>query len=727
MDDEDFSEYGIAPKMVKAKDQFQSTSDSFAGFRENLNSATEAKLDDVLKKMITLKSVSIGIRILKRMKKHAVQKMSKDNYLDNCRVFPLQFDESELKALFLNPKRNFYGLGFTGLKTNLKFTHSRVEETSAELNAVMKDGKKLKIQGEAFGFGALDEDDGFETEVYTFDDLSKYDYQLGGKGDKTSANLLSSILSDTHLMDDFKKSEEFYADFDENKNRNIINVPANWRPRPPVCSSKKRKSRWDDSKKEESSDHKIKKEENFKKLNAIQRAEILGECDASLEREEINMKLNKIKEENLNSIKVKEENKVDELLKEEKESSLPVFKKPLTGYFASKFVQSDEVSISDLKPGLNKVENLPNLTTNQAKPLELKEETKSFVGKSNREIYQWNPHKLVCKRFNVAFPKSNSQFPDIVGVLTMIQSKDGQKVDSVLPSSFTSKSAVISQSSKPNKPTQNEPIKKVEEEKIEEFKKPDMSLFKAVFDLSEEESDIDDLDDIEDINENDNKDKLDNRPEKVEEPIKEVKPDESSKEAPRILFNKAFIKKSDVTNNSNATNSSSLSKESKPEKSKVSLNLFENEDDLGSEDEDLNLPVIKKPIKPIKESQKVEEPSKRQAFDCEKPKELVKLKEEKLDLSKDDSSKFLDQKNYNEERFNKSKDKNLRMKRNVSDSDSDDDVRIECDKIDNFIDDIANEIIEPNSSHKSSHKKKRKKHKEHKKHKKKKHKSDKSD
>ena len=84
MDDEDFSEYGIAPKQVQTKKEFVSKIElGFAGLRGDLQSSSAndadstTTLNDVLKDVITLKSVSIGIQILKRMKKNAIKKIIK--------------------------------------------------------------------------------------------------------------------------------------------------------------------------------------------------------------------------------------------------------------------------------------------------------------------------------------------------------------------------------------------------------------------------------------------------------------------------------------------------------------------------------------------------------------------------------------------------------------------------------------------------------------------------
>lgn len=681
----DFSEFGIAPKKVKAKDEFFSTTDSFAGFRENLSKVST--IDDVLKDVITLKSVSIGIKILKRMKKNAAQKLSKHNYINDDRIFPLEFDENELKSYFLNPKKNLNGLGYKGLKSNLNFnTDCRFEsDQNPELSTVMKDGKKLKITGEAFGYGALDEDDGYEAEVYSFDDLSKYDYTLGKCGNRqqnqTTGRLYNSILSDTNLMDDFHKSDEHFLDFKLQDDKKKIIVPSYWKPKPPIRTKKVQKSRWDnqadikDTSKEDNSNSRFKKS-----LNAIQRADLLGESTDSLEREEIESKLNKIKEEQIKSI----EEQV--IFKEER------LKRPLSGFFAHKFVQSEVNQIDALKPGLTKVENLPQTIKQDVK---INVESKSFVGKSDREIFQWHPHKLICKRFNVPHPYP--QFPDVVGILVMNKLK--QNTDSFLSSS------VKPASSK----SQSVPIKQeIISEVIEEFKKPDMNLFKAVFDLSDDDDDDDgELSDIEEIVEEIKEEEKNSKSIK-ELPINNLNDSKNDltdnskdlSDRPRIVFNKSFVKKSD-------TSKLDLKEESTKLKSstKTTFDLFEDEIELNDE-EGINLLNLK-----MKKSSndKIEHCSIKSETDQEKSKEQFK------EIIKDDKIKHTDEIVKDKVEF-KTKDNNL-IKQDKIKKEVNIPIISDSDSSNNDLDDMVNEIVKS-----SSHKKKRKKHKEHKKHKRKKHK-----
>lgn len=680
MDNEDFGEFGIAPRQVKAKEEFFSTTQSFAGFRENIDRQAST-IDDVIKDVISLKSTSIGVRILKRMKRNAIQRLSKDGYMNADQIFPLEFDENDLKSFFLNPKKNLNGLGYKGLTTNVNFSSdARLEQTKSEFSTLMKDGKKLKISGEAFGYGALndDEDDGYEAEIYTFDDLSKYDYTIGGNKQSKSGNLLSSILSDSHLMDDFRKSDEHVLD---KINRNVIKVPSMWTPRPPIrtTANKKRKSRWESN--EEEDKPKLDESRKYRKLDAAKRAEILGESASSLEREAIELKLKQVKEEQhvkSTSEEPKQEETADRL------------KKPLIGYFAQKFTQSTNTPLDDYKPGLTKIENLPQTTKSKSEP---KEETKSFVGQSNREIYQFHPHKLVCKRFNVPHPYP--QYPDVVGVLAMNKSKPNPDSFFPQPTQSTSRSQKV------------EPVAKKETvpEVIEEFKKPDMNLFKAVFDLSDDDGDLSDIEEIEETVEPMN----DAKPIEVNQTVlskvnpidlnKEDQKDsisnQTGNEPPRIVFNKAFVKKE-------------TSKESKPELAvtkknvKMSLNLFENED-LGSDEEGLNLLELKKSRKDDEH-----ESFKTIKRKLNKDELRIKAKEEQVD---DDPVR------------RETIDLTVTNKDDLSVTNKDESKDDRSDE-DDFVDDFVNEIMksETSNSHSSSHKKKKKR-KEHKKHKKKKHKS----
>lgn len=781
MDDEDFGEFGIAPKQVKAKEQFFSTTESFAGFRDQLSRAST--IDDVLKEVVTLNSVSIGVRILKRMKKNAIQKLSKDGYLDNDRVFPLEFDENDLKSFFLNPKRNLNGLGYTGLRTNVNFASDAQHEQSAsrEFSTLMKDGKKLKISGEAFGYGALEEDDGYEAEVYTSDDLSKYDYTLGGnKQSNRSGHLFNSILSDSHLMDDFTRSDEDLRERLSDASRYQITVPPDWTPRPPVNSKKsKRKSRWDDQKAEEP------KTVVKRSLDANQRAEILGEDEGSLEREQIEAKLSKVKEEQARLSEVREQQARQSEVREQQASSAeestgekefrsleeqvtikqedePKFRKPLTGFFASKFVQSTNTPLDVLKPGLTKIEHLPQ-TSRQPAATKEKEETKSFVSKSNREIYQWHPHKLLCKRFNVPHPYP--QFPDVVGILTFNQRKPSSSLDAFLAPTATGQQKVAQQ------PVKREVVPEV----IEEFKKPDMNLFKAVFDLSDD--DDDDLSDIEEIEEtiretNKQPDSqtssqsdsppVSDQPNKLPERIAEKPNDKlindepsetkASDNPPKIVFNKSFVKKS--------TDSSKERVEEKKGKPKVALDLFESEMNL-SDEEGLNLLEIKRmksvrreepddqtfrrPSRPMRSiDQEIDRSDRRVRPNLEQHEGNVrhesdgdrvqtgsKLVDSKLLDSKPVNSKPADSKPEGSKPADSKPAVSLAIHRDSPEAtgpppenlkvSNPNNEPIQLSDSDEDLDDLVDAIMKPESggSHSGSRKKKRKKHKEHKKHKKK--------
>ena len=745
MDDEDFGEFGIAPKQVKAKEKFFSTTESFAGFRDHLSRAST--IDDVLKEVVTLNAVSIGVRILKRMKKNAVQKLSNVGYLTGDRIFPLEFDENDLKSFFLNPKKNLNGLGYTGLRTNVNFaSNARLEQSAtSEFSTLMKDGKKLKISGEAFGFGALDEDDGFEAEVYTSDDLSKYDYTLGGgnKQPNRAGHLFNSILSDSHLMDDFTKSEEELRDR-LSDSRYQITVPPDWTPRPPVNSKKgKRKSRWDECQGAQEEQKTFQK----RSLDANQRAEILGEDQGSLEREQIDLqieaKLSKVKEARLSEVGGKPaklssaEESIGEFRSLEEQVTIkqeePKFKKPLTGFFASKFIQSTNTPLDVLKPGLTKIENLPQ--TSRPPAAKVTEETKSFVGKSNREIYQWHPHKLLCKRFNVPHPYP--QFPDVVGILAFNKSKPSSSLDAFLAPTATAPTKAAPQ------PVKREVVAEV----IEEFKKPDMNLFKAVFDLSDD--DEDDLSDIEEIEESSERtagrqaggqspaaqasdSKLGNKlDEKLSNKLSNELGHKSSESKappdnnpPKIVFNKSFVKKS--------VDSSKERAEEKKSKPKVSLNLFESEMNL-SDEEGLNLLEIKRmksakreeptdqaisrpvrPVRPEPVDQRMSRPDRPVQPEPQLEQHEREVHRRESDGDRVEAAGFSVRQDSLKEPIGKHPEDLAISAKNIepiklSDSDSD-----------HNLDDLIDAIMKPESasSHSSSRKKKRKKHKEHKKHKK---------
>lgn len=272
MDDEDFNAHGIAPKRVHTTDKFTSSTSSrelgsFAGFRD-----AACDLVDFLRETVAPAKVSVGIKMLKYLKgtSKILQKQlqssrskdendepkSKKQKIYGCSLPPgmsLSFDldddesdeeqsarESE-KEPAIHPyklpyevKKNRHGLGYQGMLDPNNFLPSK-DASSLSLTASIS-GRKLKISGDAFGTGVLEEENDFDdVNLYETDDLSKYDFELqSGRESRGKKSKKQVTLSDkSNLTDLFQLSRSSDEKFNYSGKYKVPEIPRNWKPRGP--------------------------------------------------------------------------------------------------------------------------------------------------------------------------------------------------------------------------------------------------------------------------------------------------------------------------------------------------------------------------------------------------------------------------------------------------------------------------------------------------------------
>ncbi|OTF69810.1 hypothetical protein BLA29_006628 [Euroglyphus maynei] len=328
----------------------------------------------------------------------------KDLYEDDEPV-----DSKTSDFLKSSSKTNRHGLGYKGMLNSENSTNDNkqtVDPGNAVL-ATMKSGRRLKIMGEAFGYGALEEDDAMD--IYSHDDLSKYDFEIGpvAQNKKPQAKKPFSTNQNVTKLDGFTRFKENFNLFQSIKRKYTQpELPKGWKPRKIIeISNLNRKSRWDSK-----TDQPIKSDSNVRQqkiLNANLRAVILGE----------NV-VHKI------GIAKPEPNKELEFSKAIKPSNIvPVSKTPLSGYFASKFTQSSSTMNEEdqLTAGLNTFENVSSISLKPDRTLETAANRTTENLAPIRTVYEWHPHKLLCKRFGVQNPFP--QFPDVVGIVCMREIK----------------------------------------------------------------------------------------------------------------------------------------------------------------------------------------------------------------------------------------------------------------------------------------------------------------
>ncbi|NXV77587.1 GPTC1 protein, partial [Atlantisia rogersi] len=219
MDEEDLSEFGIAPKDItttddfasKAKDRIKEKARQIAGVVAAIPGTTA--FDD----LIGPSKITIGVELLRKMgwkegqgigprvkRKPCRQKPDPGVKVYGCALPPglsegsedeedeyqpenVTFAPKDVIPVDLTPKENVHGLGYKGLdpsqalfgvsgREHLNLFTGGSEDTSNLLGELRHSkGRKLGITGQAFGVGALEEED---DDIYATETLSKYDTVL---------------------------------------------------------------------------------------------------------------------------------------------------------------------------------------------------------------------------------------------------------------------------------------------------------------------------------------------------------------------------------------------------------------------------------------------------------------------------------------------------------------------------------------------------------------------
>nr|XP_023646196.1 G patch domain-containing protein 1 isoform X10 [Paramormyrops kingsleyae] len=223
MDDEDFSEHGIAPREITTTEDFTSgRQDTIRDKARALNSlVAPIPGDTVLEDLIAPARTSVGVEMLKKMGwkegqgigPRAKRKPRKQNVAEagtriySCALPPNGSEESEeeedeytpenvtfapkdVMPIDFTPKDDPHGLGYRGLDPHQALTglpgmgHIDLFTLDSDRTSNLlgtggpKHRRKGGISGEAFGVGALEDAD---ADIYDRDALSNYDSVLGGE------------------------------------------------------------------------------------------------------------------------------------------------------------------------------------------------------------------------------------------------------------------------------------------------------------------------------------------------------------------------------------------------------------------------------------------------------------------------------------------------------------------------------------------------------------------
>ncbi|XP_076469895.1 G patch domain-containing protein 1-like [Babylonia areolata] len=208
MDDEDLGEHGIAPRQFATSDAFSSDAQKRKRKAEVMSSTRDSILpaSAALTDLIVPERLPIGIRLLRKMGwkegqgigprvKIKKKKKKKQNTAPGVKIYGCSLpprsdedDESDLSDLdlqnvtfapkdvtpvSLTSKDNVHGLGYRGLdpRSALPATHISLFDSPAVRSSKSRKG----IRGQAFGVGALEDED---EDIYATDSLSSYDQTM---------------------------------------------------------------------------------------------------------------------------------------------------------------------------------------------------------------------------------------------------------------------------------------------------------------------------------------------------------------------------------------------------------------------------------------------------------------------------------------------------------------------------------------------------------------------
>lgn len=257
MDDEDMGEFGIAHHKIQTKEDF--TTDSKKRKFEKPSDGPipgEPVLQNFLKPVHDkaavriLKSMGwrdhqgIGSRLTYREKKNTNERNQREMFIQKrygCDIGPMPpqagsddddlsddeitFAPDDFDPFIANIKNNSFGLGYSGLQPSSSSAPSQHFNLFQSFEVVDRNNKKLSIRGQAFGVGALEEED---DDIYEVDDMSRYDKSLeDAKKDKRKQKAIKKV--DSAIVEGFSKasiSDSSVKVFSIDLSRNFI--PRNW-------------------------------------------------------------------------------------------------------------------------------------------------------------------------------------------------------------------------------------------------------------------------------------------------------------------------------------------------------------------------------------------------------------------------------------------------------------------------------------------------------------------
>lgn len=250
MDEEDFGEFGIAAQKIQPKEDFVASSSSSSKRKREKPSEGPIPGEPVLKNLLKPVRDKAAVRILKSMgwrdnqgigsrltyseKKRANERNIREMYIkknysandndesDTSDEDEITFAPDDFDPYILNMKNNTFGLGYSGLKSNLTVTSTANRHVNLFQTFVDRTNKKFVISGTAFGVGALEEED---DDIYAVDDMSNYDRTM--ENEVKSKAKKPPKTTDASIIEGFSK-----ASINDSQARVFsVDIPRNYTPR----------------------------------------------------------------------------------------------------------------------------------------------------------------------------------------------------------------------------------------------------------------------------------------------------------------------------------------------------------------------------------------------------------------------------------------------------------------------------------------------------------------
>ncbi|KAL4708642.1 hypothetical protein ACJJTC_008168 [Scirpophaga incertulas] len=235
MDEEDRSEFGIAPRHVQTQSEFTGQKRKYKRYHDGpipgepvleqlLTAVHETAAVRMLRQMGWKPGQGTGVRVTREEKRrikrqHKVygcymppeMKQSHQSESDSESSgseydYQTLFAPDDYEPYVLQRKNDCFGLGYSGLSRHSVLgglSGSYGEGSTSHL--MMKDkGKKVSIRGQAFGVGAFEADD---EDIYATEDMSHYDFELRGAS-KDKKKDTDPKLKGVNVLEGFVKASK---------------------------------------------------------------------------------------------------------------------------------------------------------------------------------------------------------------------------------------------------------------------------------------------------------------------------------------------------------------------------------------------------------------------------------------------------------------------------------------------------------------------------------------